>query len=234
LVAVWLAARVVPESKDPHVSGRPDVLGACLLALAVGLVALALVKAPGWGWGSASFLGLLAAALASGWAMVYRSRRHHSPVIELELLDECFLLVRPAAVEADLPQRHHSPASEERRQRRQHVVQPTAGDRPGMNAQRQVAPDAGPIQPGQLDLDQVAEVCPQPPRGGVGHVVPQRDRPLDAEGAQRLQIQVGQRLGVEVSVEEHGAPARQCGPATTILPGQDARAHGPVAGEEVS
>jgi EmrB/QacA subfamily drug resistance transporter len=86
LVAVWLAARVVPESKDPSVSGRPDVIGAGLLAAAVGLVALALVKAPGWGWGSASFLGLLAAALASGWAMVYRSRRHHSPVIELELL----------------------------------------------------------------------------------------------------------------------------------------------------
>ena len=61
LVAVWLAARVVPESKDPNASGRPDILGAGLLALAVGLVALALVKAPGWGWGSASFLGLLAA-----------------------------------------------------------------------------------------------------------------------------------------------------------------------------
>ncbi|HEU5386548.1 MAG TPA: MFS transporter [Streptosporangiaceae bacterium] len=89
LAAVWLAARVVPESKDPGVSGRPDVLGAGLLALAVGLVALALVKAPGWGWGSASFLGLLVASVVCGAAMVYRSRRHHpvvSPVIELELL----------------------------------------------------------------------------------------------------------------------------------------------------
>jgi hypothetical protein len=86
LVAVWLAVRVVPESKDPSVSGRPDVLGAGLLALAVGLVALALVKAPGWGWGSASFLGLLAASVLCGAAMVYRSRRHHSPVIELGLL----------------------------------------------------------------------------------------------------------------------------------------------------
>mgnify|MGYP006264496331 CR=1 FL=1 len=36
--------------------------------------------------GSASFLGLLAASVACGAAMVYRSRRHHSPVIELELL----------------------------------------------------------------------------------------------------------------------------------------------------
>ena len=86
VAAVVLAVRVVPESKDPNVSGRPDILGAGLLAAAVGLVALALVKAPEWGWGSASFLGLLAASLACGWAMVYRSRRHHSPVIELELL----------------------------------------------------------------------------------------------------------------------------------------------------
>ena len=86
VAAVFLAARVVPESKDPNVSGRPDILGAGFLAAAVGLVALALVKAPEWGWGSVSFLGLLAASVASGAAMVYRSRRHHSPVIELELL----------------------------------------------------------------------------------------------------------------------------------------------------
>jgi EmrB/QacA subfamily drug resistance transporter len=86
LAAVILAARVVPESKDERPLGHPDVIGAALLAATVGLVALALVKAPGWGWGSASFIGLLAASLACGAAMVVRSRRHHSPVIELELL----------------------------------------------------------------------------------------------------------------------------------------------------
>jgi EmrB/QacA subfamily drug resistance transporter len=86
LAAVLLAARVVPESKDEHVQGRPDVAGAALLAASVGLIALALVKVPGWGWGSASFLGLVAAAVACGAAMVARSRRHHSPVIELGLL----------------------------------------------------------------------------------------------------------------------------------------------------
>jgi EmrB/QacA subfamily drug resistance transporter len=86
LVAVALAGRVVPESRDETASGRPDIIGAGLLAAAVGLVALALVKAPDWGWDSARFLGLLAASLASGAAMVFRSRRHHSPVIELELL----------------------------------------------------------------------------------------------------------------------------------------------------
>jgi EmrB/QacA subfamily drug resistance transporter len=86
LAALVLAMRVVPESKDDRVQGRPDLIGAGLLAAAVGLVALALVKAPGWGWGSAGFIGLLLASLACGTAMVARSRRHHSPVIELELL----------------------------------------------------------------------------------------------------------------------------------------------------
>jgi EmrB/QacA subfamily drug resistance transporter len=89
LAAVWLAGRVVPESRDETVSGRPDIIGAGLLAAAVGLVALALVKAPDWGWGSARFAGLLVASVASGAAMVVRSRRHHpfvSPVLELELL----------------------------------------------------------------------------------------------------------------------------------------------------
>jgi EmrB/QacA subfamily drug resistance transporter len=86
VAAILLASRVVPESKDDHIQGRPDVLGAGLLAASVGLVAFALVEAPGWGWGSASFIGLLAAALACGAAMVARSRRHHAPVIELGLL----------------------------------------------------------------------------------------------------------------------------------------------------
>src|SRR6202046_1341 len=86
VAAVLLAVRVVPESRDPGSRGRPDVVGAVLLALSVGLVAYALVEAPGWGWGSAGFLGLLALSVACGAGMVWRSRRHHSPVIELELL----------------------------------------------------------------------------------------------------------------------------------------------------
>jgi EmrB/QacA subfamily drug resistance transporter len=86
LAAIVLAARVVPESRDEHSSGRPDLAGAALLALSVGLIALALVKVPGWGWKSASFLGLLAAAVACGAALVIRSHRHHAPVIELGLL----------------------------------------------------------------------------------------------------------------------------------------------------
>ena len=86
LVAIALAARIVPDSKDKHTRGRPDVAGAGLLALAVGMAAFALVKAPDWGWASGKFLGVLAAAAASGIAMIIRSHRHHSPVIELGLM----------------------------------------------------------------------------------------------------------------------------------------------------
>jgi EmrB/QacA subfamily drug resistance transporter len=86
VAAILLAARVVPESRDEHAAGRPDVAGAALLAISVGLIALALVKAPAWGWASPRFLGTLAVALVAGTAMVLRSRAHHSPVIELSLL----------------------------------------------------------------------------------------------------------------------------------------------------
>jgi EmrB/QacA subfamily drug resistance transporter len=86
LLAVLLTVRVVPESKDQHSRGRPDLAGAALLAAAVGLVAFALVKAPDWGWGSARFIAVLAASIACGGIMIWRSREHHSPVIELGLL----------------------------------------------------------------------------------------------------------------------------------------------------
>ena len=86
VAAVILAVRVVPESRDSSSRGRPDLVGAVLLAASVGLVAYALVEAPTWGWGSAGFLGLLLASVVCGVLMVMRSRRHHSPVIELELL----------------------------------------------------------------------------------------------------------------------------------------------------
>jgi EmrB/QacA subfamily drug resistance transporter len=86
LAAVALSFRLVPESRDDAARGRPDLIGAGLLAVSVGLVALALVKAPGWGWASAHFSGALLAALACGAAVVSRSRRHHSPVLELGLL----------------------------------------------------------------------------------------------------------------------------------------------------
>lgn len=82
VVAILLALRLVPESRDEARGSRPDLLGAMFLALAVGLVAAALVEASDWGWASLRVLGLLlAAALCTG-AVVARSFRHPAPVLE--------------------------------------------------------------------------------------------------------------------------------------------------------
>ncbi|HXQ19162.1 MAG TPA: MFS transporter [Acidimicrobiales bacterium] len=85
-VAILLTRKMVPESRDEQIRGRPDLLGAGLLAASVGLLALALVEAPAWGWGSPRFLGVVLASVLAGLGVVLRSQRHHSPVIELELL----------------------------------------------------------------------------------------------------------------------------------------------------
>jgi EmrB/QacA subfamily drug resistance transporter len=85
IVAILLAVRLVPESRDERQKGRPDLLGALFLAIAVGLVAGALVEAADWGWASAGVWGLLLAAAVSGGVVVIRSLRHPAPVLELDL-----------------------------------------------------------------------------------------------------------------------------------------------------
>ena len=65
VVAVALSGRVIPESRDERTRGRPDLLGAGLLATSVGLLALALVEAPAWGWGSFRF-ALVVAVVGAG------------------------------------------------------------------------------------------------------------------------------------------------------------------------
>ena len=85
VAAIVLALRTLPESRDEQAQGPPDLAGAALLAASVGLVVLALVKAPAWGWGSPRFLGTFAAALVCAAALIARSLRHPAPVLELGL-----------------------------------------------------------------------------------------------------------------------------------------------------
>jgi len=87
VVTVVLAFKVLPESRDETANARPDMLGAVLVALATGSLALALVKAPSWGWTSRDFFGLLVLALASSLGVVVRSARHDAPVVDLKLLE---------------------------------------------------------------------------------------------------------------------------------------------------
>ena len=86
VVALVLAVRVLPESRDETTHHRPDALGAVLLAAAVGGTALVLVQAPTWGWGSGRILFLATAVVAAFAGFVARCATHRAPVIELGLL----------------------------------------------------------------------------------------------------------------------------------------------------
>src|SRR4051794_1109591 len=86
VAALLFAARVVPDSRDARVGPIPDLLGAGVLAVAIGSLALGLVQGPEWGWGSpgvAVALVVAAVGIAVFWA---RSLRHPVPVVEPALL----------------------------------------------------------------------------------------------------------------------------------------------------
>jgi len=87
VAVVTLAAgiRVLPRAAASTDEPRPDVLGAALLTAGVGVLALALVKADAWGWGSARVIGLLVASVVLAIAFWWRSARHPAPVIEPHL-----------------------------------------------------------------------------------------------------------------------------------------------------
>ncbi|HMC68436.1 MAG TPA: MFS transporter, partial [Mycobacteriales bacterium] len=81
IVAFIAAWRYVPDSRDPAITRIPDLLGAALVAVGIGTVALGLVKGPDWGWtsyGVAGAFAIGAAGLAGFWL---RSARHPLPVV---------------------------------------------------------------------------------------------------------------------------------------------------------
>ena len=78
------AARAGLETE--RAEALPDTLGAVVFTVAIGALALALVKSDGWGWASPSTIGLIVAALALVAWFIRRSATHPAPVIELHLL----------------------------------------------------------------------------------------------------------------------------------------------------
>jgi MFS family permease len=83
LLTLWRVRRHFGEIRDPD-AAMPDVFGAVLLIATVGLLTLGLVEGPAWGW-DGRVIASFAAALGSGVALVLRSARHPSPVLDLGL-----------------------------------------------------------------------------------------------------------------------------------------------------
>src|SRR3954452_7281433 len=94
-----VAVRVLRETRESADAPRPDLAGALLLTATIATLTLGIVKAPDWGWGSASTVGLLAAAVALGAAFAARSARHPALVVEPQRLRRRPSALANAAVE---------------------------------------------------------------------------------------------------------------------------------------
>jgi EmrB/QacA subfamily drug resistance transporter len=86
IVAIGGALRWAPRSRDESVTTLPDLLGAALLAVSVGVLSLGLVKGPDWGWGAGRTDITWLIAVVSFLLFVGRSRQHPSPVVSPALL----------------------------------------------------------------------------------------------------------------------------------------------------
>ncbi|WP_327422581.1 DHA2 family efflux MFS transporter permease subunit [Streptomyces sp. NBC_01230] len=85
-VGLVAGARLLPDARSDRAGRLPDLVGAALLTLAIGVLALGLVKADAWGWSSPEVIGSLVAAVVLAGAFWLRSARHSAPIVELAML----------------------------------------------------------------------------------------------------------------------------------------------------
>jgi EmrB/QacA subfamily drug resistance transporter len=85
-IGVLPARRLLRETRDSDSATMPDLLGAAMLVVAVGALALGIVKAPDWGWTSDRVLAAWSVAAIFMTACAVRSARHPAPVLEPSIL----------------------------------------------------------------------------------------------------------------------------------------------------
>jgi EmrB/QacA subfamily drug resistance transporter len=85
LIGLGLGLRTLAERRELG-SGRPDLLGAGALIVAIGSLVVAIVKGQEWGWGSPAILALVAATVVLLPAIWWRSQRHAAPIVEPAML----------------------------------------------------------------------------------------------------------------------------------------------------
>ncbi len=88
-VPIGLTALVIGWRRLPRVSGHPvkapSLTGALLVTGGVGALALGLVNGGGWGWGSASTLGVLAGAVVALGLFTVDCLRRENPLVDRSL-----------------------------------------------------------------------------------------------------------------------------------------------------
>ncbi|OBH03598.1 MULTISPECIES: MFS transporter [unclassified Mycobacterium] len=82
---VWIAARHIPESRDPTARGRPDVLGTAAVTIGLSGAIYALIEAPSRGW---TFVTAAAGIVGTVALLAFPAieRRARSPLLPLRLL----------------------------------------------------------------------------------------------------------------------------------------------------
>ncbi len=86
LAALWAGRHLLVESRAPGRRRTPDLRGATLSALMLGLLTLGLVKGADWGWMSLGVIGCFAGSAVLLVAFVLSSRAARSPLLDPALL----------------------------------------------------------------------------------------------------------------------------------------------------
>jgi EmrB/QacA subfamily drug resistance transporter len=85
LIGLVLGLRTLAERRELG-AGRPDVLGAGALIVAIGSLVVAIVKGQEWGWGSPAILALVVVTVVLLPAIWWRSERHDAPIVDPAML----------------------------------------------------------------------------------------------------------------------------------------------------
>jgi EmrB/QacA subfamily drug resistance transporter len=84
VAVAWIAARHIPESRNPTASGRPDILGTAAITVGLAGVIYALIEVPSRGW---TFTIVIAAVIGTAALLAFPliEQRVRSPFLPLEL-----------------------------------------------------------------------------------------------------------------------------------------------------
>jgi EmrB/QacA subfamily drug resistance transporter len=85
LPAIWIAAEHVPESVDPHATGRLDWRGGFFALIGLAGVSFGLIAAPDFGWTDARALAPLVCGVALLGVFLWLERRTAAPMLPLDL-----------------------------------------------------------------------------------------------------------------------------------------------------